>query len=175
MASRELSCVSAFVERAGCVCERDGLPRIAGRILGLLLVSPEPLSLDVIAERLGVSRASVSTDARRLVDQGLLERVGRTGDRKDYYQMAADSHVRSLEQRLAAVRQFLGLLDEAARLQVADPTVQTRLDDTAALYRDVLAASAAALDRWRARGAAPDAPTAVTTAPAPLADVLPAA
>jgi DNA-binding MarR family transcriptional regulator len=174
MASRELSCVSAFVERAGCVCERDGLPRIAGRILGLLLVSPEPLALDAIAERLGVSRASVSTDARRLVEQGLLERVGRPGDRKDYYQMAADSHVRSLEQRLAAVRQFLGLLDEAGRLAVADVAVHARLEETAALYRDVLAASAAALDRWRARtGAAPLGATAPATAT--LDDVLPAA
>ena len=162
--------MSAFVERAGCLCERDGLPRIAGRILGLLLVSPEPLALDAIAERLGVSRASVSTDARRLVEQGILERIGRPGDRKDYYQMAADSHVRSLEQRLATVRQFLGLLDEARRLPVADATVRDRLDETAGLYRDVLAATGAALERWRGRGDAP--PPATVPADA---DVLPAA
>ena len=162
--------MSAFVERAGCLCERDGLPRIAGRILGLLLVSPEPLALDTIAERLGVSRASVSTDARRLVEQGILERVGRPGDRKDYYQMAADSHVRSLEQRLATVRQFLGLLDEARRLPVTDATVRERLDETAGLYRDVLAATGAALERWRGRGDAPS-PLAVPAE----ADVLPAA
>ena len=170
MAPRDLSCLSAFVERAGCLCERDGLPRIAGRILGLLLVSPEPLALDAIAERLGVSRASVSTDARRLVEQGILERIGRPGDRKDYYHMAADSHVRSLEQRLATVRQFLGLLDEARRLPMADATVRERLDETAELYRDVLAATGAALDRWRDRAdGAP--PAALPTG----ADVLPAA
>ena len=168
MASRDLSCLSAFVERAGCLCERDGLPRIAGRILGLLLVSPEPLALDTIAERLGVSRASVSTDARRLVEQGILERIGRPGDRKDYYQMAADSHVRSLEQRLATVRQFLGLLDEARRLPVADATVRDRLDETAGLYRDVLAATGAALERWRGRASA-------TLPVSADADVLPAA
>ncbi len=170
MATRDVSCLSAFVERAGCLCERDGLPRIAGRILGLLLVSPEPLALDTIAERLGVSRASVSTDARRLVEQGILERIGRPGDRKDYYQMAADSHVRSLEQRLATVRQFLGLLDEARRLPVADATVRDRLDETAGLYRDVLAATGAALDRWRGHATAPPA-----IAPPSDADVLPAA
>ena len=162
--------MSAFVERAGCLCERDGLPRIAGRILGLLLVSPEPLALDTIAERLGVSRASVSTDARRLVEQGILERIGRPGDRKDYYQMAADSHVRSLEQRLATVRQFLGLLDEARRLPVADVAVRERLDETAGLYQDVLAASGAALDRWRGRRAS----ASPVAAPAET-DVLPAA
>ena len=170
MATSDISCMSAFVERAGCLCERDGLPRIAGRILGLLLVSPEPLALDTIAERLAVSRASVSTDARRLVEQGILERVGRPGDRKDYYQMAADSHVRSIEQRLATVRQFLGLLDDARRLPVGDAGVRERLDETAGLYRDVLAATGAALERWRERGDATP-PAAVPGA----SDVLPAA
>jgi DNA-binding transcriptional regulator GbsR (MarR family) len=154
MASRDPLCLSSFVERAGCVCERDGLPRIAGRILGLLLVSAEPLALDAIAERLGVSRASVSTDARRLVEQGVLERVGRPGDRKDYYRMAADSPQRSLEQRLGAVRQFLALLDDAQRLPEQDPEVRERLQETAALYREVMLATTAVLDRWRTRAPA---------------------
>ena len=114
------NCVRTFVERAGLLGERDGLPRIAGRILGLLLVSPEPLALDAIAERLEVSKASVSTDARRLEERGLLERVGRPGDRKDYYQIAPLHHVRTLEQRLATMHEFLGLLDAARRLPVED-------------------------------------------------------
>ena len=151
MASRDPLCLTAFVERAGCLCERDGLPRIAGRILGLLLVSSEPLALDAIAERLGVSRASVSTDARRLVEQGVLERVGRTGDRRDYYQMAAESPERSLEHRLTAFRQFLALLDDARRLPGQDPAVQERLEDMSALYRDVMLATSGVLERWRAR------------------------
>lgn len=151
MASRDPLCLTAFVERAGCLCERDGLPRIAGRILGLLLVSPEPLALDAIAERLGVSRASVSTDARRLVEQGVLERVGRPGDRRDYYQMAAESPERSLEHRLTAFRQFLALLDDARRLPGQGPAVQERLEDMSALYRDVMVATSEVLERWRGR------------------------
>jgi len=151
MASRDPNCLSAFVERAGCLCERDGLPRIAGRILGLLLVAPEPLALDAIADRLGVSRASVSTDARRLVEQGVLERVGRPGDRKDYYQMAAESPERSLEHRLTAFRQFLALLEDARRLPGQDPVVQERLEDMSALYRDVMLATSEVLERWRGR------------------------
>lgn len=151
MAIRDPLCLSSFVERAGCLCERDGLPRIAGRILGLLLVSAEPLALDVIADRLGVSRASVSTDARRLVEQGVLERVGRPGDRKDYYQMAADSPARSLEQRLTAFRQFLALLDDAQRLPGQEPAVRERLEEMSALYRDVMLATSEVLERWRAR------------------------
>jgi biotin operon repressor len=151
-------CLASFIERAGCLCERDGLPRIAGRILGLLLVSAEPLSLDVIADRLGVSRASVSTDARRLVEQGVLERVGLPGDRKDYYRMADESPERSLEHKLTGLRQFLALLDEAQRLPDQDPGVRARLADASALYRDVMLATADALERWRARPVAEPQP-----------------
>lgn len=159
MPSPDQPCVGAFVERAGLLCERDGLPRIAGRILGLLLVSPAPLALDAIADRLGVSKASVSTDARRLEERGLVERVGRPGDRKDYYQIAPLHHVRSLEQRLATMQEFLGLLDAARRLPVDDPGVRDRLSESCALFHEVMAATQGALDRWQAR-ATPTEPLA---------------
>src|SRR5215210_7376371 len=74
-----------FVERMGLVLEADGLPRIAGRIFGLLLVSEEARSLDDLASELRVSKGSASTNARLLEQRGLLERVCRPADRRDYY------------------------------------------------------------------------------------------
>ena len=56
-----------FIERMGMAFETDGATRIMGRIFGLLLLSGKPVALDEIAESLGVSRASVSTDARKLL------------------------------------------------------------------------------------------------------------
>src|SRR5687767_1293747 len=79
-----------FIERMGLFCEADGLPRIAGRIFGFLLLQPDECSLDDIADALGVSKASVSNDTRRLQQLGLLARVGRPGDRRDYYAVAPD-------------------------------------------------------------------------------------
>jgi DNA-binding transcriptional regulator GbsR (MarR family) len=38
-----------FIERMGLALESDGLPRIAGRIFGLLLVSEDARSLDDLA------------------------------------------------------------------------------------------------------------------------------
>ena len=57
--------VADFVERMGLTLEGEGLPRIAGRLFGFLLVHPEAYSLDELAERLQVSKASISTNARR--------------------------------------------------------------------------------------------------------------
>src|SRR5579883_1380571 len=77
--------LARFVEGLGLYFEEFGLPRIGGRLLGLLMVTDRPLALDEIARRLLVSRASVSTNARLVLAARLGERVGIPGDRRDYY------------------------------------------------------------------------------------------
>lgn len=79
-----------FVERMGLTLEREGLPRIAGRLVGFLIVHEGAFSLDELAEELQVSKASVSTNARQLEQYGLVERTSEPGDRRDYYQMGPD-------------------------------------------------------------------------------------
>src|SRR6266850_1942025 len=48
------------VERIAVLLEADGMPRVAGRLFGLLLLSSEPQSLDALASKLGVSKASIT-------------------------------------------------------------------------------------------------------------------
>ena len=67
------------------------MARVAGRLFGVLLVSAEPRSLDELAEQLGVSKASVSINIRFLEEKGAVERIGRQGDRRDYYRIAEQS------------------------------------------------------------------------------------
>lgn len=90
-----------FIEEVGMAAEADGLPRIAGRLFGHLLLSPGPCSLDDIAEALNVSKGSVSTDARLLLRHGWLRRASVAGDRKDYYEMAPDFFAGIVSYRLA--------------------------------------------------------------------------
>jgi len=138
-----------FIERSGLIAGREGFPRIAGRIFGLLLISPTELSLDEIATRLSVSRASVSTDARRLIEAGILERVGRPGDRKDYYQIAPTHYLRSLEQRFANLQEFVALLEEARRFEHASPEVDARLTECSRAFTGFLGILSDTLNRWR--------------------------
>jgi DNA-binding transcriptional regulator GbsR (MarR family) len=88
--------VQQFVERMGVMMEADGMPRIAGRIFGFLLVHTGAFSLDELAEQLQVSKASVSTNARLLEQLGVIERIAAPGDRRDYYQMEDDAWARML-------------------------------------------------------------------------------
>lgn len=83
--------VGEFIERMGLTLEGEGLPRIAGRLFGFLLVFPEAYSLDELAEKLQVSKASISTNARQLEEHGILQRISSPGDRRDYYRMAPDA------------------------------------------------------------------------------------
>ena len=95
-----------FVERMGLALVADGLPRIAGRIFGLLLVSEKPCSLDELAAELRVSKASVSTNARLLEHRGVLEQVSRPADRRDYYRIPGDLFTHTMAQRLARWQRF---------------------------------------------------------------------
>ncbi len=77
--------LSKFVESLGGYFESFGIPRIGGRMLGLLLVSEKPLSSENISAILKVSRASISTNLRMLLAVGWAEKVSFTGDRTTYY------------------------------------------------------------------------------------------
>ena len=105
--------LARFIEQMGLLCEHDNLPRIAGRLLGLLLVEEGAFSLQELADRLNVSRGSISTNARLLTDIGVVERVALPGDRQDYYQLARHPF------RCLLVGKVRGLMQAAAVFQDA--------------------------------------------------------
>jgi DNA-binding transcriptional regulator GbsR (MarR family) len=76
-----------FIEIMGLMFQDGGDPRIAGRIFGLLIIEGRELSLQQISERLGVSRASVSTNARQLARRGAIRLTAHAGDRQDFYEL----------------------------------------------------------------------------------------
>jgi DNA-binding transcriptional regulator GbsR (MarR family) len=73
-----------LIEAAGRLCQMIGMPRSTGQIYGLLYLSPKALTLDEIAELLGISKASASTGTRQLLALHAIRQVWKQGDRKDY-------------------------------------------------------------------------------------------
>jgi DNA-binding transcriptional regulator GbsR (MarR family) len=62
-----------FVEDIGLFFEQMGLPRMAGRILGVLLISdPEAQSIPDLAQSLKASKSAISTMTRLLSEVGLM-------------------------------------------------------------------------------------------------------
>lgn len=140
-----------FIERMGLALESDGLPRIAGRIFGLLLVSEDARSLDDLAVELRVSKGSVSTNARLLEQRGLLERVCRPADRRDYYSVPPDLFIHTMAQRLARWQRFHEAIGAArTSLPIRSPEVRDRLEEYAQAYTYMSQVIREALTRWQA-------------------------
>jgi DNA-binding transcriptional regulator GbsR (MarR family) len=117
-----------LVEKMGLEFEADGGPRIAGRILGYLLLSPQPRSLDRMARDLLVSKTSASTNARLLERRGALERVSRPGDRRDFYRISPNLHLRILARSVERIRAMSELMETACTSSPRQPVeVQDRL------------------------------------------------
>ena len=76
-----------LVEVAGRTTQDLGMGRIIGHVLGYIYMTDGDSSLDDIGEGLGLSKAAVSIAARQLEGFGLLQRVWKKGDRKNYYRI----------------------------------------------------------------------------------------
>jgi len=114
--------VAAFVEACGLFHEQQGLPRMAGRILGWLLVcEPAVQSLTQLCRALGSSKSSVSTAVRLLVQGGLVARRAVAGDRNDYVEFAPDS-MASLQ--VARIRRLRELLDDGLKALSGEPAAR---------------------------------------------------
>jgi DNA-binding transcriptional regulator GbsR (MarR family) len=80
-----------FAEIAGQLSARLGLSRTVGQLYALLFLSNEPLCLDYMAERLGVSKGSASINIRELEKWGAVRKVWVKGSRKDFYEANPDT------------------------------------------------------------------------------------
>ena len=77
-----------MVERMGVWFSSIGVPRTTGQIFGYLMAcDPAEQAAGDIAAGTGMSRASVSSGARMLVQLGAIEERHRVGDRKTYYRL----------------------------------------------------------------------------------------
>jgi HTH-type transcriptional regulator, glycine betaine synthesis regulator len=71
-----------------------GMPKSVGEIYGLLYISPEPLPLDALVDRLNISKGSASQGLKVLRAFGAVKQVYVGGDRRDHY--AAETELKKL-------------------------------------------------------------------------------
>ena len=95
-----------FIESMGRYFESYGIPRIGGKILGLLLVAHEPLSAEDIASILKVSRGSISTNFRLLLTSALAEKVTFPGDRTTYFVFPATAWEKAMMVEIEGIAFF---------------------------------------------------------------------
>ena len=79
-----------FLAQWGALGPAWGVSRTMSQIHALLMVSPEPQNTDEVMAALQISRGNAHANIRELCDWGLLRKVTRPGDRRDYYEAEKD-------------------------------------------------------------------------------------
>jgi DNA-binding transcriptional regulator GbsR (MarR family) len=141
-----------FVEELGQVYARYGLALSFGRVFGLLLVSDEPVSLDEIAVKLGMSKTGASVTARELERAGIARRLGMAGTKKILYE-AGDEMDPIFSAMFARIRASLDIL-RRAEPALARGRAQERLRNMWELHEFWLREADGIMERWRRRSRA---------------------
>jgi DNA-binding transcriptional regulator GbsR (MarR family) len=139
---------AAFVEQLGLIYQGEGLPRIAGRIIGLMIVNARAFSFDELAKELKISRGSVSTNTRLLEGFGVLDRISRPGERQDYFQLSKRPYSQMLERQLEKTRRVEALVS-AARDKIPEnhAIARARVGELIRFYQVVAETTERALDQ----------------------------
>ena len=119
-----------WIEEMSLYFERLGLAKSIGRILGLLMLSPRPVTLDELTKGLGISKASASLGTRFGEHAGFIQRVSQAGERKTFYRLSDDFWYGSLAARMESGRQFRDLVAGGLKVLPEESTdVRQRMVD----------------------------------------------
>jgi DNA-binding transcriptional regulator GbsR (MarR family) len=139
--------VQQFVERMALICEKEGMPRIAGRIFGYLLATDQTFSLDDLGEQLQASKASVSTNARMLEQFGMIQRVSVLGDRRDFYRVQDDPWEQMLRVAQGRWRDMVQVFAEASQ-RLPEPAGRERAAQAEEFHVLLIRECDALFERW---------------------------
>ncbi len=117
--------VELFVHLASLI----GLPRSVGELYGYLFISRDPLPMDALMARLGLSKGATSQGLRLLKSFGAVRTVYVPGDRRDHFTAERElrklvggfvkeeviPHLESGEERLAGIRRLLDGVEGAEK------------------------------------------------------------
>ncbi len=135
-----------FIQQWASLLIPTGMPPIAARINAHLLLSKEPIGLDDLVERLGVSKSSASVAARVLERYGIARRVTEAGTKRVRYEISGrcDGFLAEQIQLFESLARLL-----KSRSAHGDPETRARFRDLSDFYlqlRDAMAGVYSASD-----------------------------
>jgi DNA-binding transcriptional regulator GbsR (MarR family) len=82
--------VRAFVAHWGLMARSWGINATMGELFALLYISAREWSADELRDTLGVSRGNVSMNLRELLNWGVVHKVHRPGERREFFRAEGD-------------------------------------------------------------------------------------
>jgi DNA-binding transcriptional regulator GbsR (MarR family) len=142
-----------FIEDFSLYFEQMGYPRMAGRILGWLLICDPPIqSAGELADVLLASKGSLSTMTRLLIQVGLIERVGLPGRRRDYFRIKPGAWPQLIKAQMQSMTGLHQMVERGLAMLTAEegrnPASTQRLLEAHDLYAFLERELPALLKRW---------------------------
>jgi DNA-binding transcriptional regulator GbsR (MarR family) len=121
-----------------------------GRVLGVLLISDPPeRSAEELANLLRASRGSISQATRTLVQMGMVRRLTRPGERRDYFRVVPNAWEETTRQEMAQISVFQDMAERGLALLTPDePEARRRLEEMRDFYAYLRKELPALLERW---------------------------
>jgi predicted transcriptional regulator len=140
-----------YVEAFGLYFEQVGLPRTAGRILGWLLVCDPPhQTMHELVDVLQVSKSSISTASRILIQANLVDKISLPGKRRDYYQMNKNAWTNSWLENAKQTAAMREIIAQGLTLLANEPAERRqRLQDMDDFYAFLQRELPLLLERWK--------------------------
>lgn len=114
-----------FIRRWGEMGATWGINRTMAEIHAFLYITGQPQCTDDVMERLNISRGNASMSLRALCDWGIIRRLHKRGERREYFEslgdvwemfsiIAAERKRREMDPVLETIKQCQKMLDESS-------------------------------------------------------------
>jgi HTH-type transcriptional regulator, glycine betaine synthesis regulator len=114
-----------FIRRWGEMGQTWGINRTMAEIHALLYITAQPLCTDDVMDRLHISRGNASMSLRALCDWGIIRRLHKRGERREYFEslsdvwemfsiIAAERKRREMDPVLETIKQCKKMLEEGS-------------------------------------------------------------
>ena len=128
-----------FIEDMSLYFEQMGMPRMAGRVLGVLLISDPPeQSLNDLCAVLQASKSALSTTTRLLAEMGLIERVSSARPREVAFRFKAGGWVVFMRMRLKLMASLHQIAEQGLELLKDEPpALRERLQEAHDMFSQI--------------------------------------
>ncbi|MBX7226602.1 MAG: transcriptional regulator [Chitinophagales bacterium] len=123
-----------FIEAWGSISSQWGINKTMAQVHALLMISMEEMSTEDIMEKLSVSRGNANMNLRDLINWGLVRKVFKPGERREFF--VAEKDVWKIAKQIAKIRKAKEL-DPVIKLleQLKDIDVTQEGEDGKQFYK----------------------------------------
>lgn len=100
------------LDKFGLYFDGVGLNKTYGRMFGFFMTTAKPISMGQLVEKLQISKSTASTELRRLLTMGVIEKILLSDERADFYQLKKNIWNLNLHQKIQDVKKLRAIIEE---------------------------------------------------------------